>query len=601
MCALLVLFTAAALTWFAHKDTIASLRSTQRRSLDNVLFLLVRELDVAHQQALRVKLEAVEAAKNSLEQAVSSAEAMLEAGADLEVWKHHSPNIAVKINIFVWPWSSLPPSLLPAATALTPDGQGEFAVADNELTLMIRRGNLLITATRSLDEADRAGVRGMEEAKERFFSLLNEVEIQQSGFAAVLNQAGDIVRGPPQAYVPEKLRATLASGTFAVTPRRIMVLPDQKDPARETLYLLDYFRPLSWTVVLAAPVDEIEAPALQLVAGQLQIALMVLAGGAILGLFFALRVSGPIRKLARLARALPEQDIRAWDAPALVKGLPLVRRDEVGDLARSFRQMATELRATVLELVEATSRQERMNQELRVARDIQYGIVPSVFPHLEGLDMYASMITAKEVGGDLYDLFLLDEDRLCFVMGDVSDKSVPAALFMSVAATLTRAVMRSGPIEPDGALGRINNSLAENNPRNMFVTLCIGVLDRRNGEFLYSSAGHMPPVRVSSTGAVMLPRTGDMVAGAMPDLPYALIRDRLEIGEALFLYTDGISEARSTNRELYGEDRLLKCLAMAELSSAKAINEEVLGNVAKHTAGAVQSDDIAVMTILRLK
>jgi sigma-B regulation protein RsbU (phosphoserine phosphatase) len=259
--------------------------------------------------------------------------------------------------------------------------------------------------------------------------------------------------------------------------------------------------------------------------------------------------------------------------------------------------MTEELRDNVRKLVDSTARRERMENELSVARDIQYGMVPTAFPPCAAVDMHAVMLTAKQVGGDFYDLFMLDEDRLCFVMGDVSDKSVPAALFMSMAATMTRSILKGGSVTPEDALRRINNDLAENNPRNMFVTLCLGVLHQGSGELLWASAGHMPPVRVGGRSAVPLPQTGDMVAGVMPDMPYSLMQDELKPGEALFLYTDGVSEARSADRVLFGEPRLLECLSATGAARAREITGAVLQAVKRHARGAEQSDDIAVMAI----
>jgi sigma-B regulation protein RsbU (phosphoserine phosphatase) len=132
-----------------------------------------------------------------------------------------------------------------------------------------------------------------------------------------------------------------------------------------------------------------------------------------------------------------------------------------------------------------------MEKELQVARDIQYGILPTALPpDSEGasVDLYAVMRTAREVGGDLYDFFFLDEHRLCFAVGDVSDKSIPAALFMSMTVTLLRVAMRDEGLSPEAAMARVNDALAADNPRSMFVTLCIGVFDTVSGEMVYSSA-----------------------------------------------------------------------------------------------------------------
>jgi sigma-B regulation protein RsbU (phosphoserine phosphatase) len=637
-CALLVLLTAACLLWFAHKDTILALRAAQRRTLDNVLYLLESELMTAHKEALLAKVAAVEEIKASLLRASEAAESALREShnnadadarsgesAELAFWSRHALDPALTVDFFLLntpqaaPPKSilngvpLPAAYLSAAASLQAEGEGDFALdveaefksaaeRDTKLAWLIRRGDILIVCARGLRETEEAGTRRMRGVAERFTALLDEVQIQQSGFAAVLDSAGNLLHGPADAYIPEKLRSTLAAGVFAGAGRRIMLLPGEGgagDDRGETLYLLAHFRPLGWNIVLAAPLREMEAPAVQVVAGQLWISLLVMAGGLILGLFFALRVSGPVRRLAGLARSLPEQDMLTLDTAALTRSMPLRRRDEVGELARSFRYMIEELCANIRQLVASTARRERMENELAVARDIQYGMLPASFPVCADVRMHALMLTAKEVGGDFYDLFLLEGDRLCFVIGDVSDKSVPAALFMSMATTLTRSILQGGGVTPDEALRRINNGLSANNPRNMFVTLCIGILQRRSGELLWASAGHQPPVRVSSLGAFPLPQTGNMVAGSMEDMPYKLMRDELKAGEALFLYTDGVTEARNMERGLYGDPRLLEVLNAARAAAPTDMVEAVLQDVRLYAGEAEQSDDITIVAIRR--
>ncbi|GHT82070.1 hypothetical protein AGMMS49960_07720 [Betaproteobacteria bacterium] len=632
-CVVLVLLTASCLMWFAHKDTIVSLRGAQRRTLDNVLYLLERELMTAHKEALLAKVEAVEEVKASLIQAAAvAANALQESpktasgvSPELVFWREHAPNPTLNIDFFRWNGADLPKNILndapfpaaflPVALSLLADGEGDFALErksdstqgqDANLAWLLRKGDILIVSSRSLQEVEKAGDQRMQRVAERFSALVDEVQIQQSGFAAVLDNEGNMVHGPADAYIPQKLRTTLAAGVFSGAARRMMVLPGKPDTEEraghdddETLYLLAHFQPLHWNIVLAAPLREMEAPAVQVVAGQLWISVLVMSGGIILGLIFAVRLSGPVRRLARMARALPEQDMLTLDIQALVHALPLRRRDEVGELARSFRYMAEALSDNVRELVASTARHERMEKELTVARDIQYGMVPVSFPVCDDVNMHAVMLTAREVGGDFYDLFLLDAEHLCFVIGDVSDKSMPAALFMSMTATMTRSILQGGNVTPDEALRRINNGLAENNPRNMFVTLCIGILNRRSGELLWASAGHMPPIRINSAGAFALPQTGNMVAGIMADMPYKLMRDELKAGEVLFLYTDGVSEARNKERGLFGESSLLQCLSTTGAVAPQELVEAVLEAVRVYALDVEQSDDITIMAIRR--
>src|SRR5690606_13383088 len=182
---------------------------------------------------------------------------------------------------------------------------------------------------------------------------------------------------------------------------------------------------------------------------------------------------------------------------------------------------------------------------LNIARDIQMGLLPIPLPRnvLEKIDLYATMIPAKEVGGDLYDYFLLPDGRLCFAIGDVSDKGVPAALFMAVTRTLIRASAED-ETDPARLMERVNNRLSENNPNVMFVTLVLGVLDLATGDLDWANGGHPPLCIVQTDGSLRLleGRSGP-ACGVQEDLPYKSFSTRLAPGEILLGYTDGITEA----------------------------------------------------------
>lgn len=611
----LVLLTAGCLMWFAHKDTITALRVGERRGLNNVLYLLERELAAAHADALQAKIAAVESIKLSLHEASAAAGRMIAATADapeaqaapaLVRWAENTVSPSLVIRFFrdgeggprdIANGEPLPERLARVASLL-PRGDGERILDGETLIRIERHERFLVVCSRSLESAAETARANLTVVGDRFKDLLRSVHIQQTGFAAVLDASGRMVSGPDHAVIPKKLRETLAAGTFSGASRRVMVLPpDEGGGTSDVLYLLGYFRPLQWNIVLAAPLDELEAPAYTLVDRQLRITLAVLLGGLVLGGLIASRIAGPVRRLAHIARTLPEQDILTLDTAALAKDLPVRRKDEVGELAQAFGHMAGELQTNVTRLVASTAVQERMEKELQVARDIQYGFLPTVFPEREDVDLHASMLTAKAVGGDLYDFFFLDDSRLCFVIGDVSDKGVPAALFMSMTVTLVRVAMRDDRLSPETAMARINDALAADNPRSMFVTLCIGVLDTASGELTWSSAGHMPPVLIGTDGAHPLALSGDMMAGIFEGNPFSLMTHRMQPGEALFLYTDGVSEAMNAAKELYGDERLMAHLSRQYGVPAATVNASVFRAVQDHAHGEEQSDDIALVAI----
>jgi len=248
---------------------------------------------------------------------------------------------------------------------------------------------------------------------------------------------------------------------------------------------------------------------------------------------------------------------------------------------------------------------ERMEGELKVARDIQLGIVPAIFPPFperEEFDLHASLESAREVGGDLYDFFLLDDDHLCLAIGDVSGKGVPASLFMAVTITLLRAVGHRTAL-PDEVLARVNAPLCRDNDAAMFVTLFFAVYDVRTGELAYSSGGHPPPYVVRAGGGVEpLPQTAGAGLGVSSRIAFGVGTAQLECGDGLLLYTDGVTEAMDAKGGMFGEARLEAALSGAgPQDGAAPMMAAVRAAVEKFTAGAEQYDDITMLGFRRTR
>jgi sigma-B regulation protein RsbU (phosphoserine phosphatase) len=251
-------------------------------------------------------------------------------------------------------------------------------------------------------------------------------------------------------------------------------------------------------------------------------------------------------------------------------------------------------------LIEAYVEKERMEEALKLAHDIQMSMLPKIFPPFperQEFDIFAAIAPAKEVGGDLYDFFFIDNDHLCFAVGDVSGKGVPASLFMAVTKTLFRSTASNGGT-PGEILARLNAEICRDNESCMFVTLFCGILNIRTGQVDYSNGGHNLPYYLHQSGVSVLENTGGRALGFVEQSPYASGRMVLGPGEALLLYTDGVTEAMDPNDTLYSDQRLEQFLVRNRGSSPRQIIGDLIGDVRQFAGGAAQSDDITVLALL---
>lgn len=280
--------------------------------------------------------------------------------------------------------------------------------------------------------------------------------------------------------------------------------------------------------------------------------------------------------------------------------LPQVHsHDEIKTLHDSLAYMQQSLSEYVTELRETTSAKERIESELSIAREIQMDMIPKIFPPFpdrHDVDLYAMLQPAKEVDGDLYDFFI-EEDRLYFIIGDVSGKGVPASLFMAIARSLFRT-FSPGELSPAAIVSKMNKSFAENNDSNMFITLIVGILNLKTGQLTLCNAGHNQPALISPDGKVsLIDLQRNLFAGIMEDFEYADEEIRLEKGSKLFLYTDGITEAENAAKELYGEERMIDILSTNANKDIRSIVNTIINSVAQHVQTASASDDLTVLII----
>ncbi len=243
--------------------------------------------------------------------------------------------------------------------------------------------------------------------------------------------------------------------------------------------------------------------------------------------------------------------------------------------------------------LETRDRLVAVKQELDMARDVQMSLQPKEIPDSETHDIKAVILPAREVGGDLYDFFFIDESRIALVIADVSGKGVPAALFTTVTRALLRATSSKDYSTPAECLTSVNELLCESNPSCIFITLFFGVLDLRNGELHYSNAGHNPPRLLQADSQVeVVPQTKNIVLGIQPGHTYNNDQIQLRPGDTLFLYTDGITEAENLLDEEFTESRLDEKLAGLAGASAERVATEIVDAVQEFVGDAAQSDDI---------
>ena len=247
---------------------------------------------------------------------------------------------------------------------------------------------------------------------------------------------------------------------------------------------------------------------------------------------------------------------------------------------------------------------ESIKGDLAVAREIQQAILPRIFPpfpeNVDMLDIAASMNAAKDVGGDFYDFFRIDDDCIGFVIADVSGKGVPAAIFMAVSRTLIRATgIRA--VSPSECITYSNGLLEKESVNNMFVTVFYGIYNIKTGEVKYTNAGHNPPYVLKQNGsAEKLPVTGNMAIGIFGDFEYQEETLQLEHGDTLLLYIDGVTEAINPREEEYGDERLRKLLCQSNKLTCQEIIDTVKADVKTFADGEEQSDDITLLALKRL-
>jgi phosphoserine phosphatase RsbU/P len=434
--------------------------------------------------------------------------------------------------------------------------------------------------------------------------IVGAIKIYKTGYAFLISQNGVFVTHPRKDLILRESLFSLAEERGDKNLREIgraMIRGDQgfsplQDMVSGKKSWLAY-APLAssgWSLGVVIPEEELLAGIRDL---SREVLLIGLLGGILLVIAISLvagTITRPLRFLALKTREIAQGNLDSE--------LPEPRsRDEIGQLALSFREMRQALKEYIRNLAEATAEKERISSELKIARTIQQSFLPRHFPP-PGIDnpfaLHALLEPAKEVGGDFYDFAVLDDEHVYLAVGDVSDKGVPAALLMAVTKTLLKNL--AGPeVDPADILIRVNRELSRDNDANMFVTVFLGILNTVSGRFIYSNAGHLPPVIIrAGREPQWLPLPKGFVLGGLENARYQPETIILAPGDRLVLYTDGVTEALNSGGDLYSGERLLTAIRKSSAASPEGLVGALQDSIQSFVQDYPQTDDITLMGVL---
>jgi len=373
---------------------------------------------------------------------------------------------------------------------------------------------------------------------------------------------------------------------------------------------------LPWSLCVVMSVDEVILPAIENVSHIISLTDEAVSGidrmiFITIGIFAAaliLTLAGNALLANRMAAGLAKPIIELSDGAGIIGAGDLSYRlnvktgDEIESLSDAFNTMIDNIKRI-------TAEQERIGAELDVATKIQESMLPRIFPPFPNrseFDIFAGMRPAKEVGGDFYDFFFIDQNTLAVVMADVSGKGIPAALFMAITKMLLKSYAQSAASDetatefasPGEVFEAVNNILCENNDADMFVTAFMGYLDITSGIFTYVNAGHNPPlIKRSGENYEWLKTNPCFVLAGMEDMLYTQSEIQLNHGDILFLYTDGITEAMNENLELFSDPKLLETLNKYTDAEPKKLFSLIMREIDNFAGKAEQADDITMLAL----
>ena len=428
--------------------------------------------------------------------------------------------------------------------------------------------------------------------------VIKKSRIGETGFGFIVSSNDTIIAHPDKSLHMKSLRETditaenwqkyLASKSSSAA--RYFSTPC-KYQGNRCWVAIKTLKGSGWKIIIVLPEHELIADINDLT---IKITLIAIVGLVLL--FFVVvyitrTLTSPLGKLASATKDI--------GAGKLDNELPEpVRHDEIGLLTSSFNTMRTALKQYIKDLQESTARHQKLESEIQIAKDIQMSMVPgggNVSLKQNNFQLYALLRPARSVGGDLY-YYQQVENKLHFIIGDVSDKGVPAALFMAKTITLyTRALKEE--LSPGQTFVMMNDILTENNDACMFVTALCGVINLKTGGIIMANAGHMDPIIKSSKQTKEHPVHGATALGLMPDVDYPDVEFALSHNSSLFMYTDGISEAHDENQAQYTDEKLIALIETMDTGDTDKAGDAIITSVDDFAGSAEQFDDITLLII----
>ncbi|MEG0570868.1 MAG: SpoIIE family protein phosphatase [Oscillospiraceae bacterium] len=431
--------------------------------------------------------------------------------------------------------------------------------------------------------------------------ILN-ISIGEDGYAMLLSDSGSLISAQGISEEHNNAKEFLGENKDAVLNSIITTesaVNKSTFDGKEVYIIHNKVKNTGWKLAVLLPVAEIIAPAQQSNTTILIIGLILLGVYLCIILIMmqsvkkmCVKITDPIIKLTDHIKTIGDGNLDYVSE--------IDTQDEIQLLSESFEMMTLSMKDYIANLRLVTAEKERIGVELDVATKIQASMLPCIFPAFPEraeFDIYACMLPAKEVGGDFYDFFLIDDDHLGLVVADVSGKGVPAALFMVIAKTLLKNVAQTG-LSPKDVLEKVNNQLCVGNEADMFVTVWLGILEISTGKLTCSNAGHEYPVLKREGGDYELiqDKHGFVMAG-MEGSRYREYELQMNHGDRLFLYTDGVAEATNEHNELYGTDRMLSALNRCKDSDCEMLLHQMKDDIDVFVGQAPQFDDITMLSL----